>query len=62
MTIGIKLIDILLTTPHGHFNSEFLSFEAAAILRMIMVHPPIKDEHPIVLIIHIQLCCQVLVP
>ena len=62
MAIGIKLIDILLTTPHGHFNSKSLSFEAAAILRMVMVHPPIKDEHPVVLIIHIQLGCQVLVP
>ena len=53
MTIGIKLIDILLTTPHGHFNSKSLSFEAAGILRMVMVHPPIQDEHPVVLIIHI---------
>ena len=61
MTIGIKLIDILLTTPHGYFNSKSLSFKAAGILRMVMVHPSIKDKHPVVLIIHIQLSRQVLV-
>ena len=62
MTVGINSIDLFLSTPHGHFNSKPLSFVVAGLLRLIMVDPPIEDEHSVVEIIDIQLCCQVHVP
>jgi hypothetical protein len=62
MTVSINSIDLFLITPHCHFNSKPLSFELSALLRLIMIDPPIEDEHPVVKIIDIQLCCQVHVP